>query len=171
MKSELRSIQEWYKYNSYVRKKYLQAIFKKIPEKERYKAKGASFPSIVDIFVHVLDAYRFWFLFVYQDRVSEMWRLRERKRYSGNEVVKEERKIDRFVMNFVNRLTTRDLDKDISFRDGNKLYTIELRYILLHMVEEELQHRGEMNALFWQMDIDPPVIGIDDLKQRIRKID
>ena len=27
--------------------------------------------------------------------------------------------------------------------------------ICWHMVEEELQHRGEINALLWQMDIDP----------------
>jgi hypothetical protein len=26
-----------------------------------------------------------------------------------------------------------------------------------HMLEEELQHRGEPNALFWQMDIGPPI--------------
>ncbi len=25
------------------------------------------------------------------------------------------------------------------------------------MVEEELQHRREMNALLWQMDVDPPI--------------
>jgi uncharacterized damage-inducible protein DinB len=25
------------------------------------------------------------------------------------------------------------------------------------MVEEELQHRGEINALFWQLGIDPPI--------------
>jgi hypothetical protein len=25
------------------------------------------------------------------------------------------------------------------------------------MVEEELQHRGELDALLWQMNIDPPV--------------
>jgi hypothetical protein len=24
------------------------------------------------------------------------------------------------------------------------------------MLEEELQHRGEMNALFWRMDVAPP---------------
>jgi uncharacterized damage-inducible protein DinB len=29
--------------------------------------------------------------------------------------------------------------------------------IVWHMVEEQLQHFGELNALFWQLDIDPPV--------------
>ena len=31
------------------------------------------------------------------------------------------------------------------------------RGTLRHMVEEELQHRGELNALLWQDDIEPPV--------------
>jgi len=25
------------------------------------------------------------------------------------------------------------------------------------VIEEELQHRGEMNAIFWQMNLSPPV--------------
>ncbi|MGC2034350.1 MAG: hypothetical protein WA761_02755 [Thermoplasmata archaeon] len=28
--------------------------------------------------------------------------------------------------------------------------------MIWHLVEEELQHRGEMNALFWQLDVDAP---------------
>ena len=34
---------------------------------------------------------------------------------------------------------------------------IDLRQMLLHMIEEELQHIGEMNDLFWQMNINPPI--------------
>jgi hypothetical protein len=30
------------------------------------------------------------------------------------------------------------------------------------MIEEELQHRGEINAVLWQTNIDPPIIGWDD---------
>lgn len=42
--------------------------------------------------------------------------------------------------------------------DGNP-YTMMtcLDDLVWHMLEEELQHRGELNALFWQMGIDPPV--------------
>lgn len=34
---------------------------------------------------------------------------------------------------------------------------LSLRDICWHMVEEELQRRREMNALLWQMDVDPPI--------------
>ena len=61
------------------------------------------------------------------------------------------------MLGVVRRLRTSDLSRTISIpgRRGR----ITLRVLLLHMAEEELQHRGEMNALLWQMDIDPPVTG------------
>jgi len=159
--SELRLIQEWYRYNSFVRKKYLRLIFSdKVPPEERYKSRGASYPSIVDIYVHVLDAYRWWFLFVYKDRMRDWKRLREQKKYTREEVVKEERRIDSYVMDFVNSLRPGDLRRKI--KDQNRGQILELRQMLLHLVEEELQHRGEMNALLWQMDVDPPIVSFHD---------
>ncbi|MCI4340127.1 MAG: hypothetical protein L3J73_02500 [Thermoplasmata archaeon] len=60
MTSELGLIQSLYAYNSRVRARYLTAIWK-LPTRERYRDRGASYPSIVDIFMHALDAYRVWF--------------------------------------------------------------------------------------------------------------
>jgi uncharacterized damage-inducible protein DinB len=34
---------------------------------------------------------------------------------------------------------------------------IVMEEILMHMVEEELQHRGEINCMFWQQNLDPPI--------------
>ncbi len=64
MRSEFETIRELYRYNSAVRKKYLRAIWK-LPPRQRYKNRGASFPSLIDIYMHVLDAYRWWFISVY----------------------------------------------------------------------------------------------------------
>jgi uncharacterized damage-inducible protein DinB len=63
-------------------------------------------------------------------------------------------------MDFVNSLQPGDLRRKM--KDQRKGQTLELRQMLLHMVEEELQHRGEMNALLWQMDVDPPIVSFDD---------
>ena len=167
MASELQTIREWYRYNSFVRKKYLRLIFSdRVPPKERYRSRGASFPSIVDIFVHVLDAYRWWFLFVYNDRMQYWRRLSERKKYTREEVAEEEREIDSYVMGFVNSLEPNDLRRKM--KDQHRGRTLELRQMLLHMVEEELQHRGEMNALLWQMDVDPPIVGFQDFLRKPR---
>jgi uncharacterized damage-inducible protein DinB len=155
--SELDAIREMYRYNSEVRKKYMRAIFRKLPRSERYRDRGASFPSVVDVFVHVLDAYRWWFIFVYEDRLPEYKKLREAKRYALKEVAEEEKQIDGRVMGFVNALQPRDLDRLVRFKDGSRRKSIKLKAVLFQMIGEELQHRGELNALFWQLDVDPPV--------------
>ena len=112
---------------------------------------------MVDVFVHVLDAYRWWFVFVYEDRLPEYRKLREAKRYTLKEVAEEEKKIDDRVMEFVGALEPRDLDRMVYFHDGPRRKSIKMRAMLLQLIGEELQHRGELNALFWQLDVDPPV--------------
>jgi len=42
--------------------------------------------------------------------------------------------------------------------------------MLWHMVEEELQHRGELNALLWQIDVDAPVFDWLDWKLELGEI-
>ena len=159
MRSELDTIRALYKYNSRVRRKYLATIWR-LPVKQRYRSRGASFPSLVDIFLHVLDAYRWWFYSVYAKNTS--W-----KEYpigqelTRAEAVREERRIDRFVHGVLTNTRSSDLSRTFSV-PGGRGRRISLRVLLLHMAEEELQHRGEMNALLWQVNVDPPVTGFDD---------
>jgi uncharacterized damage-inducible protein DinB len=54
------TIVEFYRYNSRVRKKYLDAM-ERLPWEEIIKDRGASFESIRNVFLHTLDAYRRWF--------------------------------------------------------------------------------------------------------------
>lgn len=164
-RNELELLDEWYAYNSYVRKKYLR-ILEKLPEDELLRDRGASFPSVLDVFTHILDAYRWWFLYVYHDRIHE----RKRLRGSGlklKEVVGEEHKIDSHIRKFLHELSLSDLEKPVIYHEvshaGKRSKKIEyggkVRDMLWHMVEEELQHRGELNALLWQIDKEPPITG------------
>jgi uncharacterized damage-inducible protein DinB len=158
MRTELDTIQDLYRYNSRVRKKYLKAIWR-LPVKLRYRAGGASYPSIVDIFLHVLDAYRWWFLSVYSKDTS--WKEYPiGVRLTRAEAVIEERRTDRLVLGVLARLRPADLSRTFSMPGSRR--RISLRVLLLHMAEEELQHRGEMNALLWQHDIEPPVTGFGE---------
>jgi uncharacterized damage-inducible protein DinB len=158
-RAELDLIRRLYNYNSRCRTKYLAAIWN-LPPRQRYRDRGASFPSLVDIFMHVLDAYRWWFLRVYNGESEPEW-YPLRKRYSRAEAARETRKVDRYVRRVVQALSPRDLDRTLTIPNRRR-EKIELRVLLVHMIEEELQHRGEMNALLWQAGRDPPVRGFDD---------
>jgi uncharacterized damage-inducible protein DinB len=158
MRTELDTIRELYRYNSKVRKKYLEAIWR-LPAKQRYRARGASYPALTDIFLHVLDAYRYWFRVVYaKDRKWDEYPIGQK--LSRAEARAEERNTDRLVLGIVANLRERDLSRTYAMPGSRE--RISMRVLLLHMAEEELQHRGEMNALLWQADVEPPVTGFDE---------
>lgn len=56
-------------------------------------------------------------------------------------------------------LTEIDLDRTV-FREAGKELSLDshlpIRDVLSHLMEEELQHGGELNALLWQIDVDGP---------------
>jgi uncharacterized damage-inducible protein DinB len=159
MRSEFDLIRELYRYNSAVRQKYLQAIWK-LPPRQRYKNRGASYPSLVDIYMHVLDAYRWWFISVYgKGKKFEEYPIGHR--YSRSEAVRETSAVDRLIQKTLREVGPRGLSDTVSW-GGRRPFRISVRKMLVHMAEEELQHRGEMNAILWQSDIDPPVTGYDN---------
>jgi uncharacterized damage-inducible protein DinB len=161
MPTELDLIRDVYDYNSRVRTKYLAAIWR-LPPRARHRNRGASFPTLVDIFMHVLDAYRLWFFVVYGGQGMPEWYPLGVK-YTRAEAVRETRKVDRYVRQVVRKLKPGDLSRRLRLpKEFGPGRTVQLRVLLVHMIEEELQHRGEMNALLWQAGRDPPVTGFDD---------
>jgi uncharacterized damage-inducible protein DinB len=159
MKSEYETLLDLYRYNARVRAKYLEAIWKLAP-RERYRDRGASYPTLVDIYMHVLDAYRWWFLAVYgKGKPYDEYPVG--RRYSKAEARRETAAVDRLIRATLREIGPRGLARKVSWK-GRRPFTISARRMLIHMAEEELQHRGEMNALLWQLDGDPPVTGFDD---------
>jgi uncharacterized damage-inducible protein DinB len=64
------------------------------------------------------------------------------------------------VDHYLSSLTAESLCKNVSRinNDGIKR-TALVRDILIHVFTEELHHRGEMIAILWQMDLQPPDMG------------
>lgn len=165
---ELDLLKNWYEYNSAVRKKYLDALAT-IPFQETKTDRGASFP-LFEIFEHVVDAYRYWIRYVREDRLRE-YRAHRIKGTLGSvdALRKEDESMTKETMAYLGSLTDEALGSAIKYSCPQDRKwetwgeeTIPVRVMLWHLVEEELQHRGEMNALFWQIGVEPPVAGWDD---------
>ena len=158
----LQHIVNFYRYNSYARKKYLDAI-EKLPWEEVVKDRGASFQSIRNVFLHILNAYRFWFQFGITDNMKNYHRLDPDSYKNIDDLRRCEREVDSMVMSVLESLQEKDLSRvcvihsDDETRYETRHETMES--ILIHMIEEELQHRGEINCMLWQQDIDPPIVG------------
>ena len=158
MVSEVDTIREWFAYIAEARRGYLET-FAKLPVAELSRDRGASFPTLLDIFGHSQGALYFWMKdcarFEFPPQVPD----------SANppnlaDVRKDEKYIQAQIQRVMAELTEADLARRVH-REKDKGSShdcdIPIRDVLWHLVEEELQHRGEINALLWQIDVEAPV--------------
>lgn len=148
----------WLVWLADTRRGYVETLLE-LSESDRRKDRGASFPSLEDIFLHILDNNVWWLESIPQDR---------QKTNQGVEGPLSREDIERAA----ERVATidRELAASLSPVRLTESYVVQgiegngkpfemranLRTIIWHLVEEELQHRGEMNALFWQSNVDAP---------------
>jgi uncharacterized damage-inducible protein DinB len=57
------------------------------------------------------------------------------------------------------QLSWKMVEKYIVRNDLDETVEVTAEDILIHLFEEEVHHRGELFALLWQMDIEPPLMG------------
>ncbi|MRR15624.1 MAG: hypothetical protein EG826_04100 [Deltaproteobacteria bacterium] len=131
------------KYSEFLRHKYLETL-STLPWEEVVKDRGASFPSLRDIYLHmvfVADAYINYALqgmrnypnvnYGEYDSIEKMAKYRD--------AVEAGARVN------LDKMTPEVLAKNET--------------ILLDFFQEETHHRGELIALLWQMDVEPPHTG------------
>ena len=160
--NELGLLRAWSDWNSKSRSDYMEAILS-LSREDRCRDRGASWGSIQDIFLHVIEDYIWWFENVPQGRGEDQFVALVGRDVSENELRSLVERVGNLVRTFI---TTLSSDEDLGrpyvvhgTSGSGKEYTMTTcpADIVWHMVEEQLQHFGELNALFWQLDIDPPV--------------
>lgn len=144
-----------YEYNWWVMREYGVALAK-LPREELVKSREATHESIVHIFHHILSVHDGW-LNVTAQGASADSAMRERdwdevesmddlRAYMEKIIAKEKR--------FLASLSDKDLDRPI--QPEWKTRPHPLRDGLMQVTLEQAHHLGELIALFWQMDIEPP---------------
>jgi uncharacterized damage-inducible protein DinB len=154
MTTELETIRDLYRHKADARRLYLRKIWS-LPVRERYKDRGATLPSLVDIYLHILDDHRFWFIQGYRRQRFQDYPLG--LRMSRSEAERATRDVERLTDEVLEELRPRDLGRKI-LPLGDK-DPITIRGMLLQLNMGELQHQGELNALLWQMDKVAPFLG------------
>jgi uncharacterized damage-inducible protein DinB len=158
MTSELEAMKEWFAYLAAARRGYL-TTFEKVPAGELSRDRGASFPSLLNIMAHSQGALYFWT----QNCAPDAFPPPEPEvgdPPSLAQLTEFESYLQRHVGRFVGALTETDLRRTIrrpKGRSSDHECDLPVREVLWHLVEEELQHLGELNALLWQIDVDAPV--------------
>ena len=169
--SEVESIRAWFAYIARARQGYLET-FSKLATTELSRDRGASFPTLLDIFGHSQGALYFWmkdcarFDFPPQEPDTS-------RPPNLADVRKDEEYIQAQVGRIMAELTEADLTRNVHREKGTGSThdcDIPVREVFWHLVEEELQHRGEINALLWQIDVEAPVYDWIDWGHEVGRI-
>ncbi len=149
-------IKKLLEYNETVRHKYFET-FTKLPWKEFTKNREASFHSMKNILVHTLGATDYWLDILENQKKRSQKDFREYK--TLQQVKKYMDHVEKRMHTYLKTLSKEKLHETYPVKDDGRTRKVTAEDILIHVVEEEIHHRGEINALLWQMDIDPPPMG------------
>lgn len=158
--TDVDSIRDWFAYNSIARRTYLETL-SRLPPGELTRDRGASFPTLVEIFRHSLDGTSSWIGKVSSALGSPLPAPKCPQVPSLSELRVYDESTNRQADHLFSHLTERDLDKLLLVREEPPWWDMEfkvpIRGVLLQAIGHELQHRGELNALLWQIDVEPPI--------------
>jgi uncharacterized damage-inducible protein DinB len=159
--TEVEGLRNWFAYNTAARHGYFETLAR-LPPEELARDRGASFPTLLDILGHSMGGIETWIV-----RMSPLTG-EPFAPYEGPEPVSlddlrvYQAAVEDQVRRFFSRLSDTDLDRTYLVPKlppwWNEDFTTGVRSTLLHVIEHELQHRGELNALLWQIDVDPPIM-------------
>jgi uncharacterized damage-inducible protein DinB len=154
-------VKQLLEYNEKVRHRYFEALTK-LTWDEFVKNREASFHSFRNIFIHTLGAMDYWLGFLQGEKPSPHKKFEE---YQTFEDVRERMEyVEKRMREYLNSLSVGGLKKKYTVtNDANETIEITAEDVLIHVFEEEIHHRGELIALFWQMGIEPPLMGWKDL--------
>jgi len=152
------NIKDLFGYNWYSRGRLLKSMAE-IPWETVVASSGASFDSIRDIFIHSLQAENLWIRRLGGKSTEGIYGVPFTEYAAINSIQKYADKVEAETNEYLETLTSQKLQSVCEFkgRDGNINRSVA-EDILMHVVEEEIHHRGEILCILWQHDIQAPYV-------------
>lgn len=156
---ETSDFKELFTYNHIVRQNYVDA-FKKLSWEDMVTNHETGWLSLKDTLLHIIWVEDSWINYSIHGQEDpnrpfpysnyKSWSTIDD--YNFNSTLK--------VNNYLSLLKPDDLCKPVSRlnNDGIRRST-KVKDVLIHVIAEELHHRGEIIAILWQMNIQPPDMG------------
>ena len=145
-------------YNQFLRHKYLETL-SRLSWEDFVKDRGASFPSLRDIYLHILFVVNIYFNYILQGNPNYP-SINYNEYDSIEKIIKYLDQVESKANDYLSKVTPEELTKKIERKqkDGSTFFA-PVEDMLLDFFQEETHHRGELIALLWQMDIAPPHMG------------
>jgi len=156
----LAALNELFDYNYWARDRQLQACAA-LTEEQFLRPLGNSFPSLRDTLTHLLAVEWLWL---------ERWRGRSPRTLLGPEefptlaaLSQRWTAVEREMREYVAGLTGEALDHSATFvNTRGKTWTYELWRMMVHLLQHQSYHRGQVTALFRQLGVPPPKVDFLD---------
>jgi len=146
-------------YSHTLRNRYLE-LFATLTWEEVVKSRGASFDSLRNILLHTLDAEDRMINYVIPGRTKD-WVSRSPDEFHDIDSIKKRAKeVESRTKGYISKMTTADLERKLEYsRPGMPPVQVRVEDILIHVIFENVHHFGELIALLWQIDVEPPHMG------------
>ena len=145
-------------YSQFLRHQYLETL-SKLPWEEVVEDRCASFPSLKDIYVHIIFVMDAYMNYILQGNPNYPG-VNYDEYDSLEKITKYLEQVESKANAYLSKVTPEELTRKVERKqkDGSTLL-IPVDDLLLDFFQEETHHRGELLALLWQVDTVPPHMG------------
>jgi uncharacterized damage-inducible protein DinB len=146
-------------YSHALRNRYLEQLAI-LPWEDVVKSRGASFDSLRNVLLHTADNEDRMVYYVIPGRVKEWVSPSPDGFQDLASVRKRVKEVESKTIVYVGKLTSAELERKVEIlRPGTPPLSVRVEDALVHVVLENVHHFGEMIALLWQIDVEPPHLG------------
>jgi len=149
------TINELYQYSSTVRRAFLDKLAS-LPWETVTKNREASYYSMKDIMLHMIDN---------EDmvvsgqilKVPDYKRARDWEEYGDMPMIREHLdEVEKKTRAYLGKADENELGRRVDFTVRSGSFDLSAEECLMQSFTEQLYHMGELIALLWQEDIEPP---------------
>jgi uncharacterized damage-inducible protein DinB len=152
----LLTIQELYAYASRVRRSFAQKI-SELPFEAADKNREASFYSMKNILVHMIDNEDWMVNWVIQGKSREYVRRKSEEYTNMATVLEHLNEVEAKTRAYLGTAQEPELSRKVDFiLSSGPTFKLSVEECLFQSFTEQLYHMGELIALLWQENVEPP---------------
>jgi uncharacterized damage-inducible protein DinB len=150
------TIQELYNYSSRVRHRFADQ-FAKLTWEEVEKNREASFYSMKNILIHMIDNEDWMVNWVIHGK-SEQYTRRKSAEYTSRRMLLDHLdEVEKKTKSYIQGADESELKRRVKLTlSSGQVFDMSVEECLFQSFTEQLYHLGELIALMWQHDIEPP---------------
>ncbi len=150
------SIQELIQFSSMVRRRFAEKL-SELPWKEVERNREASFQSMKNILLHIIDNEDRIINYAIKNRAKDYVRRNPEEYTSMKMILDHLEEVEKKTQQYFRTMTESELGRRVTLTTTTSGdFNLSVEECLIQSFTEQLYHMGELIALMWQDNIEPP---------------